>query len=148
MIRSVRSLNHMILENACMDVYEWVFFLGRGKCFMHRRYYVPVCRTVPNDLTKTLISLLFASRCPRETIAMDYFAGASSAVQLFYIFSFLFVMGNGCCWSPHLSVLLLLFSESLHNGCGETANRRPLFLRCQGVDPSVSSTSFLSSVKR
>ena len=55
--------------------------------------------------------------------------------QLFSFSTFsvssLCVTGNRCCWSPRLPALLLLFSESLHNGCGETADRRPLLLRRQ-----------------
>ena len=55
--------------------------------------------------------------------------------QLFSSFTFsdfsLLITGNRYCWSPRLFALLLLFSESLHNGCGETADRRPVFIRCQ-----------------
>ena len=45
--------------------------------------------------------------------------------------SSLFVTGNRCCWFPRLPAPLLLFSESLHNCCDETADRTPLLLRHQ-----------------
>ena len=54
---------------------------------MHRMSCIPVCRTVLDVLTKIPSSLAF--HCFRETAAN--FAGAASAVQLFHIFSFLFV---------------------------------------------------------
>ena len=74
----------------------------------------------------------------------------------FSVFS-LFVTGNRCCWSPRLPALLLLFSESFHNCCGETADRNHFcsvpninFTRVSGsgVVPSMSPSFFLSSVQR
>ena len=92
----------------CTRVLFLFLFLGRGKCFMHRRYCVPVCRTVLHVPTKTL----------------------TSSSSSFSVFS-LRLTRNRCCWSLRLSALLLLFSESLHSRCGETSDRRLLFLRCQ-----------------
>ena len=71
-----------------------------GKCFIHRRYCVPVCQTVLDVPTKTLTSLSLAFRYPRGTAAKHYFAGAASAVQLVHIFSFLML----CYGEPLLSV--------------------------------------------
>ena len=71
-----------------MCVFFFLFLL-REKCFMHRRYYVPVYPTVLDVPTKTPTSSSLAFRCPRGTAAKHYFAGAASAVQLFHIFRFL-----------------------------------------------------------
>ena len=139
-----------------MRVCECVFF-REDKCFMHRRYCVPVWRTVLDVPTNTLISSSLAFRCPRGT-AKHYFAGVAYlfSSSTFSVFS-LFVTGNRCCWSPRLFALLLLFLEYLLNRCGETADCRHFssvvninFTRISGsgVYHSVSSSSFLTSVKR
>ena len=58
---------------------------------MHPRSCIPVRRTVLDVSTKTLTSSKLALHCPRRTAAKHYFAGAASAIQLFFIFIFLFV---------------------------------------------------------
>ena len=56
----------------CVCVCVCVSFVGGRKYFMHRRYCIPVCRTV-------LTSLSLAFRCSRGTIAKHYFARAATA---------------------------------------------------------------------
>ena len=91
---------------------------------MHGRYCLPVCRNVLHVPTKTLTSsslaLFVAPAEPPLSITSrgrPHLFSSSS----FSIFS-LFVTGKRYCWSSHLSALLLLFSKSPQNGCGETTD--------------------------
>ena len=127
------------------------FFLLREKCFMHHRYYVPMCRTVLDVPTKTPTSSSLAFHC------QQLLRGVGLCCSAFRHFQF-----------PHCSLwgtvvvglLVFLRSCSSSQSFFITAMAKPLtadhfcsvvninFTRVSGsgFDPSVSFSSFLSPV--
>ena len=127
----------------CVRACVCVCILGRGKCFMHCRNCVPVCRTVLDAPTKPLTLSSLAFLCPRGTAAKHYFAEAASAVQLFHIFSFRIV-----CNGEPLLLVSVVVKPLTADHFSSVVNINIRRVSGPGVDPSVSSSSFVSSVKR